>query len=117
MRIVTAGIVAVVVAITAAPAQADYMNTGGKRCGWVSFEANSDAGARPFARGTTCRVARKLVRDLWADITGEVPRYGVLKYYTCKSRVRQGGHAGNGIAHTDVRCTRGSKKVITFALS
>jgi len=117
MRTAVVGIVVGLVAITAAPAQADYMNTGAKRCAWVSFEANSDAGARPFARGTTCRVARKLVRDYWADATGAVPRYQLLDLYRCKSRVRQAGHAGNGIAHTDVRCTRGSKKVITFAVS
>lgn len=117
MRAVLQGIAVVLLATMAAPAQADFSNPGGKRCGFVSFEPNSDAGARPTVRGTTCSIARKLVRDYGAKANGRVQPYGVLKLYTCRSRIRQNGHAGNGIAHTDVRCTRGSRKLVTFALS
>ena len=94
--------VALLLAI-AAPAGAHYSNPGAKSCGFIVFTPQTDDGASAIrAKGTSCRTARRIVR---AINRGNDSPLG----FRCRDR----GHDA-GLAHADVKCTRGSR-VVTYA--
>ncbi len=95
----------------APPAPAHYPTTGARECRSVSYEAYSDYGASVWAKGVSCRQARRLAWDFYDR------RYGVIDAYACTSRGRRNGDSANAQAHTDTRCVRrGSRgrKVVTL---
>jgi hypothetical protein len=96
-------ITAALALLTLAPAGASAHFAGkGKRCGAVVFTPNTDHGASAIrARGVTCRKARRMVR---AYENGDKTPAG----FTCRARPHD---PDNGIAHSDVLCRRGTKRV------
>lgn len=108
--ILATGLVAAVAA-TAPAAGAHYANPGATECGWVSYQQQTDWGYAVWARGTSCKEARRLAWDF------RDRRYGVYKRYRCVRRTRVNGDADSGMAHGDIRCVRRGKPnvVVTMA--
>jgi hypothetical protein len=85
----------------AVPASAHYRGVG-KRCGSIQFTPQSDDGASAIrAKNVSCRRARRIVR---AIRRGNNSPFG----YNCRGR---GHDPANGLAHTDVICTKGDRRV------
>ena len=102
-KIVTAAAVTVVAAVPAVDAGAHY-KPAGKDCGVVVFTPHSDdASSAIRAKGTSCRKARRIVKS-WER--GNKRPLG----FRCRAR----NHDNDNLAHADVKCTRGGKRV-TFA--
>lgn len=108
----TALVIALAVALIApVQAGAHYANPGAVDCGWVSYKKGTDWGAGSWARGTSCREARRLAWD-YRD-----RRYGVYKRYQCRLRHRRMGHRGYWMVHSESRCVkRGSKGRVRVTL-
>ncbi len=76
-------------------------------CGSIRFQAQTDSGASAIhATHVKCRTARAIVR---AYHRGNKSPRG----FRCVSRNHD---PAGGLAHTDVKCTRGERRV-TFALT
>ena len=85
----------------ASPASAHYRSVG-KSCGSIQFTPQSDDGASSiYASRVTCHTARRIVR---AVRRGNESPLG----FDCRGR---GHDPRNGLAHNDVICTRGSRRV------
>ena len=86
----------------AAPASAHYAPKG-QKCKRVVFTPQSDDVADSIrARGVTCRRARRIVRMI---------RYNRDKTpfdFRCRGR---GHDPTNGLAHSDILCTKGERRV------
>ena len=85
--------------VTAMPASAHYTVN---RCGSIGFTPQTDEGASDIrAHNMTCRAARRLVR---AYHNGDRTPLD----FRCRSR---GHDPADGLAHNDVICTRGVRRV------
>jgi hypothetical protein len=85
--------------VAAVPASAHYTVN---RCGSIAFTPQTDEGASAIrAHNMTCRAARRLVR---AYHDGDRSPSG----FTCRSRSHD---PPDGLAHSDVICTRGVRRV------
>ncbi len=88
-------------ALCAVPASAHYKPVG-KNCGAIAFTPQTDEGASDIrAKRVKCRVARRMVR---AYHDGDV----APRDFTCRSRPHD---PDDGLAHRDVVCRRGGKRV------
>jgi hypothetical protein len=87
--------------LAAAPASAHYKPRG-KDCGAIAFTPQTDEGASDIhAKNITCKRARRIVR-IWHN-GDESPRD-----FTCRARDHDDP---NGLAHQDVVCRRGERRV------
>jgi hypothetical protein len=103
--VLTTGLVLALAAIAAPAAMAHYPARG-KACKPIQFQAQTDSGASGiYAKRVKCRTARRMVR---AYHNGDKsPRD-----FSWRSRAHDDPQ---GLAHRDVKCTRGERRV-TFAL-
>ena len=91
-------------AVAAAPASAHYKPRG-TDCGHIVFTPQTDEGSSEIrAKGTSCKTARKLVRAWHRGNKSPLD-------FNCRSREHD--HPSQ-LAHNDVLCTRGERRV-TFA--
>jgi hypothetical protein len=87
--------------VTAVPASAHYRSIG-KHCGSIQFTPQSDDGASSiYAKNVKCRTARRIVRAVRRGNASPLD-------FTCRSR---GHDPRNGLAHSDVVCTRANRRV------
>ena len=92
----------------AVPAAGAHYKPRGKSCGSVAFQDQTDCGASAiYAKSVKCRTARRMVREYH---NGDRSPRG----FSC---VRRSHDPTNGLAHTDVKCTRDGYRRVTFALS
>jgi hypothetical protein len=90
-------------ALVVAPAASAHYPAKGKDCGSIQFEPQTDHGSSDIrAKRTSCRTARRIVRK-WDK--GNKSPLG----FTCRARSHD-----EQLAHSDVKCTRGNRRV-TFA--
>jgi hypothetical protein len=86
----------------AAPASAHYTNPGSKYCGYIVFTPQSDDGASGIeAKRVACKTARRIVK---AVERGNARPFG----FACRSRAHDDPKF---IAHSDIRCKRGTRVV------
>jgi hypothetical protein len=89
------------VLVASVPASAHYRGVG-KRCGSIVFTPQSDDAASSIrAKNVTCRRARRIVRAIRRGNNSPFD-------YNCRGR---GHDPSNGLAHTDVICTKGDRRV------
>lgn len=94
-------ILALALGSAAVPAGAHYRETG-RDCGEVPFTPRTDDVAGDIrASHTNCRTARRVVRSWRA---GDRTPLG----YRCRRRVHD---PDSGLAHSDVLCRKGSRRV------
>ena len=92
---------ALVLALFAAPAGAHYREIG-RDCGHIGFTPNTDEVSSDIhASHTSCRTARRIVRRHKA---GDRTPLG----YRCRTRTHD---PDDGLAHSDVVCKRGARRV------
>jgi hypothetical protein len=101
-RLLAFALSAAVAALLLSSVASAHYKPRGKDCGSIAFTPNSDDGSSEIrAKGTSCRRARKIVRR-WER--GNKSPFG----YTCRDRAHD---PAEGLAHSDVKCTRGDKRV------
>jgi hypothetical protein len=95
------------VAVLAVPAAGAHYAPHGRDCGSIVFQPQTDSGATAIrATRVKCRNARRIVRAWHRG------NHNPLRFH-CRSRDHD---PANGLAHTDVKCTRSNRRV-TFAVS
>ncbi|MCW2999171.1 MAG: hypothetical protein JWN65_2720 [Solirubrobacterales bacterium] len=116
-RLILTVVLALVAASTStSPVFGHYANSKSYRCPYVP--ALDSSGADDYGafdvreRGTSCDIARRLIEDYYyREAHDGLTIHGVLLKYKCQSRLHR-----RGLTHRDLRCTRGTRKVITAAL-
>jgi hypothetical protein len=87
--------------VAAVPASAHYRGVG-QHCGSIQFTPQSDDGASAIrAKNVSCNRARRIVRAIRRGNNSPFD-------YNCRGR---GHDPSNGLAHQDVICTKGDRRV------